>query len=361
MTWIGRDCDDSVVGTCGFNRVNIRIYDLNWKGLWHLVSPFLKMGTAIQSEFMTWIGRHCDIIPESDSHSLVSYQNLWPELEGIVTWRRFFDALSPPHQSEFMTWIGRDCDILSFAFSNSSISASEFMTWIGRDCDHIVGPSQAQRHRIRIYDLNWKGLWPCGGFVFLEHYAEHQNLWPELEGIVTFLERLQLFYLPLIRIYDLNWKGLWRRDSLFCRLIKRLDQNLWPELEGIVTFLGKPGVSLRWRISEFMTWIGRDCDYSWTRKPPFFLIWDQNLWPELEGIVTVREPFNRYIFVRESEFMTWIGRDCDPSSSGKPASSAFASEFMTWIGRDCDRGAAVGKGLEVDDQNLWPELEGIVT
>jgi len=62
--------------------------------------------------------------------------------------------------------------------------------------------------------------------------------------------------------------------------------------------------------SEFMTWIGRDCDMAFFMVSSF-LGFDQNLWPELEGIVTLNE------------------------FSPLPRNAS--------------------------DQNLWPELEGIVT
>jgi len=192
----------------------IRIYDLNWKGLWH---P----------------------IPEPT----ISY---------------------PLASSEFMTWIGRDCDFLSGSACYIRPCTSEFMTWIGRDCDNSTIPwSKYFSILIRIYDLNWKGLWQTICTATPTAPSIYQNLWPELEGIVT---------MPASsRAMLMTW-----------------DQNLWPELEGIVT---PYNVSVR----------------SSSRAL------HQNLWPELEGIVTnpIGNPESRP--VKPSEFMTWIGRDCDIS------------------------------------------------
>ena len=209
---------------------------------------------------MTWIGRDCDTTSAAGPAEKPRDQNLWPELEGIVTQLGFLvfflvfinqnlwpelegivtlsllKYLSCSNLSEFMTWIGRDCDVTRIPQSTPEGASSEFMTWIGRDCD-------------------------------------------KFSGVLSIL----LFY--SIRIYDLNWKGLWRQ-------VGRGRFRLWP-----------PG-------SEFMTWIGRDCD-NW--------------------------PFSAKRLCHQwSEFMTWIGRDCDSSRASFNRVTSFKSEFMTWIGRDCD-------------------------
>jgi len=317
MTWIGRDCDTPPMTPPMAVPASIRIYDLNWKGLWHLRIGGSAIGRIIQSEFMTWIGRDCDFSYVGDPSLFCVHQNLWPELEGIVTtlqrfdvdvdvfiriydlnwkglWRYevFHSASSTQCRSEFMTWIGRDCDHDSFAWDKMLSASSEFMTWIGRDCDSSGSFSSALLLSIRIYDLNWKGLWlrSCLGSV---------------------LDRV-------IRIYDLNWKGLWLPGRCRDDILSVVHQNLWPELEGIVTeragFWGNLFVQ-----SEFMTWIGRDCDRQdqarsvFTPDDPIRIydlnwkglwlseageipatVWrDQNLWPELEGIVTATSPLPR--------------------------------------------------------------------
>jgi len=165
---------------------------------------------------------------------------------------------------------------------------------------------------IRIYDLNWKGLWRCCCNANFNR-SSYQNLWPELEGIVTNLIRLSIKTPWFIRIYDLNWKGLWLcPDHLY---------YLPPPLSEFMTWIGRDcdsgraiprrNGSLRGK-SEFMTWIGRDCDPPCNiqlRKLFFCIrIYDLNwkgLWLALGVIFDV--------FDHSSEFMTWIGRDCDPS------------------------------------------------
>jgi len=186
MTWIGRDCD--------------------------LIPPGKGSRSQWPSEFMTWIGRDCDRSGRFVGFGRGLNQNLWPELEGIVTSIEQVVLSVLRSESEFMTWIGRDCDFsmaVKDVFRTSTI-------WI------------------RIYDLNWKGLW----------LIEDVEIAVPETGI---------------RIYDLNWKGLW----LFSCNSAAFD----------------PGGS------EFMTWIGRDCD-SWWEPVYWEKNLNQNLWPELEGIVT---------------------------------------------------------------------------
>jgi len=159
---------------------------------------------------MTWIGRDCDCMGESCRPP-------------------------PPDQSEFMTWIGRDCDNPVATAATSFVVISEFMTWIGRDCDPLGNlGSLPTPSFIRIYDLNWKGLWQL-----------HRDD--------------ALCRVVVIRIYDLNWKGLWPTGASPLGISGRY-QNLWPELEGIVT-------------NGSFAHICHRRSY-------------QNLWPELEGIVT---------------------------------------------------------------------------
>jgi len=262
------------------------------------------------------------------------------------------------------------------------------MTWIGRDCDTC---DQSQRFKKSKANQN---LWPeLEGIVTLSPFdprgvgSSNQNLWPELEGIVT------------------DRQGR-RRGP------RRCNQNLWPELEGIVTYIAWPGQVRPGQESEFMTWIGRDCDAavesSYTPIESGIRIYDlnwkglwrswavrectpqgcnQNLWPELEGIVTIAgyPPLTPggwgiriydlnwkglwlfgvfhcfFLLLKKSEFMTWIGRDCDNPMPIDPCHSSRKSEFMTWIGRDCDSNISCCILDISSNQNLWPELEGIVT
>ena len=199
------------------------------------------------------------------------------------------------------------------------------------DTRWIDGEKRGGRpHEVRVFG--------GGGSMFSTGWnAGDQNLWPELEGIVTF-ERCREGWVrhESIRIYDLNWKGLWLSERMEILDGNDIDQNLWPELEGIVTLL---------------------CG----RVPRSFSLLDQNLWPELEGIVTmsvgatILPPLLYQNLWPELEGIVTIDRDRDlgPMISW--------SEFMTWIGRDCDvETLTPGQGFPLN-QNLWPELEGIVT
>jgi len=214
MTWIGRDCD-------AVRRVPL-------------------IGVGGRSEFMTWIGRDCDPLTPENQRTSSSDQNLWPELEGIVTCRfRSRQSRTGLHQNLWPELEG----IVTFGagrFRGARTRESEFMTWIGRDCDAPSSYRCAIRsNKIRIYDLNWKGLW-------LWEATHTPHWWVE------------------IRIYDLNWKGLWRCGSERVGWDYRKYQNLWPELEGIVT--GPPtGGTLRRRTIRIY-------DLNW-----------KGLWPQLLG------------------------------------------------------------------------------
>ena len=159
------------------------------------------------------------------------------------------------------------------------------MTWIGRDCDVDLGAA-----------------WSLLGY-------RNQNLWPELEGIVTIFVSLTSSSSLIIRIYDLNWKGLWH--CLGGREKRPVG------------------------ISEFMTWIGRDCDIITSATSTSAAIY-QNLWPELERIVTQHG--------RRISFSPFLDQNLWPELEG----------IVT-------EGTAHSLQQGLLDQNLWPELEGIVT
>jgi len=182
---------------------------------------------------MTWIGRDCDLSSKITSAILFGDQNLWPELEGIVTCRVCV-------KKSRILWI------------------SEFMTWIGRDCDHSLCVIPSPFFMIRIYDLNWKGLWhPQGPWPF--------NLNSTPSEFMTWIGRD-----CDCRCFHQRWHR--RRRSEFMTWIGR-------DCDFVAPFFDPTGLG-----SEFMTWIGRDCDLA-PRSDRKSFCW--------------------------SEFMTWIGRDCD--------------------------------------------------
>jgi len=135
-----------------------------------------------------------------------------------------------------MTWIGRDCDI-PVILDHHPNNGSEFMTWIGRDCDTLWQDDRMRLSSfIRIYDLNWKGLWPSIGQAS-SHVASSIRIYDlNWKGLWRKRQCPQGTKESSIRIYDLNWKGLWRRGFFVRGSEKFWYQNLWPELEGIVTF-----------------------------------------------------------------------------------------------------------------------------
>jgi len=322
MTWIGRDCDLVCLFFIGISPAWIRIYDLNWKGLWR---SWLNLNRCRMNHQNLWPELEGIVTVDGEvNFNICWHQNLWPELEGIVT--------------------------------ISTFRGLSYGTYI------------------RIYDLNWKGLWPVASSAILYAWAEFnqnlwpelegivtsrrrllrpwflrdQNLWPELEGIVTYCPCLRASFNMSIRIYDLNWKGLW----LFGRL---------------------PPEPLRaW--SEFMTWIGRDCDdRTVAGQQP--LCFDQNLWPELEGIVTSSHvlyccgPSQYRTLSRLTWYSGWSIRIYDLNWKGlwplRWADACFSSLSiriydLNWKGLWLFLMAPPWSFLFVD-QNLWPELEGIVT